>query len=311
MENSLTLVAAQETTNALEIFTNGNVDNLIAGLEAEVRSVVLDVTTPKGRKEIASLAHKVSRSKTALDSLGKGLVGEWKAKSKAVDSERKQILDRLDALRDEVRAPLTEFEDAEKARAAKAKLDAEKEDAHDQAIHENDLFDRNIEIERKEEAMRLAEADRIEKQKTEDEEKARIAREEQIKRDAAENAKREAEEAAEKEKKASEQKIIDARLAEEQAKRELKEAEEKRVADLKAQEEKLIAEQTERDAEKLRQEAAGKAEADKKAANKSHRKAVNNEILKAICDIGISEISAKELIGMAARGEIPNVKITY
>jgi hypothetical protein len=99
-------------------------DPIIARIEAEVRSHVPDLTTAKGRKEIASLAHKVSRSKTALDDAGKALNEEARAQINAVDAERRKVRDRLDALRDEARAPLDKWEADEAARvdALKSRL---------------------------------------------------------------------------------------------------------------------------------------------------------------------------------------------
>jgi hypothetical protein len=71
------------------------------------------MTTTKGRDAIRSLAAKVARTKTGLDDLGKEHVSELKKQTGAVDIQRKLIRDRLDALRDEVRDPLTKFEEAE------------------------------------------------------------------------------------------------------------------------------------------------------------------------------------------------------
>src|SRR5258708_3289999 len=77
---------------------------------------------------MASLASKVARSKTALNEMGKNLVSELKAKTGAIDSERRTIRERLDALKDEVRRPLTDWKNADKERIwahEKAILDLE------------------------------------------------------------------------------------------------------------------------------------------------------------------------------------------
>lgn len=105
-----------EEKNIPEVFTTGGLDPIVQKIRDEVTSTVPDITTPKGRKECASLAHKVARSKTYLDSLGKTLVSEIKARATVIDKERKNMRDSLDSLKDEVRAPLTEWEDAEKQR---------------------------------------------------------------------------------------------------------------------------------------------------------------------------------------------------
>ena len=86
-------------------------------------SVVFDATTAKGRKEGASLAAKVASSKTYLDGLGRDYVSELKSKITPIDARRKLIRDTLDALKTEVRRPVTEFEEAQKARV-RAHVDA-------------------------------------------------------------------------------------------------------------------------------------------------------------------------------------------
>jgi colicin import membrane protein len=100
------------------VFVPGGVEAIVSKLEADVRSIKTDMSTESGRKEIASLAYKVARSKTALDEMGKELVAGLKAQSGKIDAERKVIRDRLDALKDEVRKPLTDWENADKDRIA-------------------------------------------------------------------------------------------------------------------------------------------------------------------------------------------------
>jgi len=104
------------TLNAALVFVPGGVDAVIEKLIAEVRSVKTDISTPTGRAAVASLAYKVARSKTALDEMGKNLVADWKAKANAVDADRRVVRDKLDALRDEVRKPLDDWENADSLR---------------------------------------------------------------------------------------------------------------------------------------------------------------------------------------------------
>jgi hypothetical protein len=99
------------------IFEDPNkVDDLLAKLEKEVLTVPRDISTEKGREAIRSLAYKVARSKTALDEMGKNLVEDWKSKAGKVDKERRKVRERCDKLRDDVRQPLTDWEEAESAR---------------------------------------------------------------------------------------------------------------------------------------------------------------------------------------------------
>lgn len=113
-----TALATIERMTALQVFAPGAVDPLLDGIAAEVRRADIDVTTEKGRRAIASLAYKVARTKTFLDDMGKDLVAQWKVRSNAVDTERRKIRDRLDALRDEARKPLDDYEAANEKRIA-------------------------------------------------------------------------------------------------------------------------------------------------------------------------------------------------
>lgn len=107
-----------ETLTPAVVFAPGGVESIISKLEADVRGMATDISTESGRKAVASLAYKVARSKTALDEMGKDLVSDLKAQSGKIDAERRVIRERLDALRDEVRKPLDDFENAEKDRIA-------------------------------------------------------------------------------------------------------------------------------------------------------------------------------------------------
>jgi hypothetical protein len=105
-----------ETLTPAKIFAPGGVDDILAKLKAEVMLEAIDISTDAGRKHVASLAYKVARSKTALDKMGKALGQEHYDSWKAITAERAKIEKELDNLRDEVRKPLTDFENAEKAR---------------------------------------------------------------------------------------------------------------------------------------------------------------------------------------------------
>ena len=91
------------------------VEKVIADVRAAIRSTVTDLTTRKGRDAIASLAAKVSKSKTYLDDEGKKLVEDQKRELAVIDKRRKKIRDELDLLRDEARKPLTDWEAAQAA----------------------------------------------------------------------------------------------------------------------------------------------------------------------------------------------------
>ena len=114
-----------EKKNAMAVFTNNDqLDPLIEAIEKEARSLVPDVTTKKGRDAIASMAHKVTRSKTYIDNAGKDLVAELKALPKQIDESRRGVRERLDALKDEVSRPLTEWEEEQERIKAEEAMNA-------------------------------------------------------------------------------------------------------------------------------------------------------------------------------------------
>ncbi len=118
-DNTQAQLVVIEPTTAVALFTEGQgVAELLADIRQKATSLVPDITTAKGRKEIASIAHAVARTKTYLDGLGKEQTDKFKEIPKRIDANRKQIRDTLDALKDEVRAPLTQYEAAEEARVA-------------------------------------------------------------------------------------------------------------------------------------------------------------------------------------------------
>jgi colicin import membrane protein len=228
-----TELAVIEQKDIVSVFTNENgVDVLFDRLASEVRAEVPDLTTKKGRDRIASLAYKVSKSKGVVDEYGKELVAAEKARLALIDADRKKWRDKCDSLRDEIRKPLTDWENKEAARVAKHQLnisnmialaDAAKEST---ALGIKSLIDElsNTELgeqweefaaqagKAKDDTMRSLQASLIIQQKHEDEqaelarlreEAARRAQEDrdrQIAEQAAEKARLEAEAKAAKEK---------------------------------------------------------------------------------------------------------------
>ncbi len=89
---------------------------ILDGIEAKVRAIKLDPSTVLGREQIRSVAYKIAKTKTALDAEGKSLTEGWREATSKVNAERKRSAERLDALKEEVRKPLTEFENKEKIR---------------------------------------------------------------------------------------------------------------------------------------------------------------------------------------------------
>lgn len=313
-----------EKSSAMAVFTNNEqLDPIIEKIEKEARSLVPDVTTKKGRDAIASMAHKVARSKTYIDNAGKDLVAELKALPKQIDESRRIVRERLDALKDEVRRPLTEWEaeqeriKAEEAARIKAEEDRKKfESDHEIALLMNDAFDREL------------------AEKKAEEERQRIAHEEELKRQAAEQAKREAEEKAAAELAAAKKREEDAIAAKAQAELLAKQAQERaeqeaKDAAAKAEAEKqaaIAAEQrkAQEEADRIKREAEQKEAArmaeekriaDEKAkreADVKHRKAVGTEIVNALtANTSISRKQAIEVLKALMDGLVPHTNINY
>src|ERR1017187_7928217 len=103
-----------------EFFKPGGSAEILSQFKAMVRAKAarLDISTETGRTAIASLAYNVARSKTALDDQGDKLIEETRKLVTAVNGERKVMRDDMDAFKIEIRKPLTDWENLEKARVA-------------------------------------------------------------------------------------------------------------------------------------------------------------------------------------------------
>ena len=323
-----------EKKNAMAVFTNNDqLDPLIEAIEKEARSLVPDVTTKKGRDAIASMAHKVARSKTYIDNAGKDLVAELKALPKQIDESRRVVRERLDALKDEVRRPLTEWEAEQERIKAEEAMNA----LHAEALEMNIKFDQELaakfEADHEMALLMDKDIDRERADKAAEAERQRIAREEEIKRQAEEKAKREAAEKAQREIDAAAAREREAILAKERAERERIEAQqraerEQREAAERAEREKQAAVEAERrkakeEADRIRREAEQreqvrlaeekrKAEEEaRRAADVEHRRGINTAAVQALIDQGIPYEWAKACIIAVALGQDPATTIKY
>lgn len=117
---STTALVPVESMTGLQIFGSGAIDPILERIEREAREEAarLDISTDASRKALASLAYKVARSKTYIDEQGKTLGEDLRGQLEKINNERKVSRERLDALKEEVRKPLTDWEQAEKTRVA-------------------------------------------------------------------------------------------------------------------------------------------------------------------------------------------------
>lgn len=300
-ETQLAIVPPKET--ALQVFQAANgLDPYLQQIRAEIDAFVPDVSTKKGRDAIASIAHKVARSKTALDNVGKELVAELKEIPNKIDAERKRMRDTLDAWKDEVRAPLNAWEQAEADRVARHtdRIDwLRNRDDQVAELSAADIQARIAEAEAVEvgpdweefeaEAHRVkaatltvlqlaltkrqayeAEQAELERLRAEAAQREQKEREERIAREAAEQAQREAEQRAQAEREAAVRREAEARAAAERRELELKLAAER--AERERVEAQQRAEQAERDAE-ARAERAAAAERQRQADEQARQEA--------------------------------------
>lgn len=335
-----------EEVSAQDLFMKGDgVDVLLEKITKEAKSLAPDISTNEGRKAIASMALKVAKSKTYLDDLGKDLVSEWKEKSKLVDNSRKKIRDYLDELKEEVRKPLTDWENKEKSRIENHEKNILKISSYylaPQSDTETSVFLKGqlSEVEKlviddtwqefkdraeKEKGFAVYNLQkRIEKATNREKEQAELAR---LRQEAADREKKEREEKiaqeakekaeleAKKKIEAEEREKLLAIERQKKAEEELAQAKIKAALDKeRAEKEKIEAEKQAVKKEQERQEALKKKEAEeiaKREANLKHVKNINNQALSALIECGLSEDMAKLVITAITQKKIPNVVINY
>ena len=276
------------------IYGSNILDRYVDAARAEVANEVPDLSSRKGRERVASLAAQVARSKTAVEKPGREYLKRIKELPKAIEAELRDFVQKMDDLRDEVRAPLNEWQAAEDARIDRhqavidfltlratehSDLDAVELRATIAAVEAVVIGEHLEEFEAeaaraKDKALTALRAALVvrEKQEAEQAELAELRRklaeqeqkdrEEQIAREAAEKASREAEQRAQAERDAAAKREADTKAASERREFELKlEAEASQRRELEA---KQRAEQAERDAE-AKAERAAQAERQRQA----------------------------------------------
>lgn len=330
-----------EDIKAVDVFTEDGIKPIIELIRERTLTEVPDMSTRKGRDRVKSLAFKVAKTKTALDSAGKELTEDWKKQAKIVDSARKLLREELDSIKDEVRKPLTEYENREKNRVAK--LDAFYDNILELSKVTNAELDQPYSVPELEanlaelegivvdESLQERELDcikakqrGIEKLSTaiEDikrrEQQERELEELRIAQQKEEQERREREIAEQAEAKAREeaaaimaQREREAKAREEAAKLELEQAKQREIeAAQRAEREREAAVKAEQERIKAEQERVER-EAKEREANIKHKKKINNEAVKGFIDGGLSEEDAKTAVTLIAKGLIEHTKISY
>ncbi|MGY3959499.1 coiled-coil domain-containing protein [Aeromonas popoffii] len=350
-DTAQTQLVVIEPSAAVTLFTEGDgIDAMLADIRKQAASLVPDVTTTKGRKEIASVAYAVAKTKTYLDGLGKDLTAKYKEIPARIDANRKLIRDTLDALKDEVRAPLTQFEAAEAARvatlqarltrlnelgaSASVEIAAANLQAMLQEVEQTALDDswqellpqatvaKELATKRLGETLDEAEQAELEELRKKQAEQDRIDRERLIAEQAAEQARLQEEnrqrlerEAAQHREQEAQRQAQVAREREEQARRDAETAELARrqaEANAKRQAEEAAARATEIERQRIEQEQRqNAAENARRVADREHCGRIHSSILMDLMGLGIEEDKAINLIKLIASHKIANLAINY
>ena len=336
-----------DSGNLQQFFADGeNLQKVADRIETLARGLVVDVSTKEGVSQIKTAARQIASVKKKVDDLGKTVVAELKALPKIIDKNRADFRERMESLQEEIRRPVTDIEERQKAiddikgthfacavcnsQELAAKIDELEtqraavtaevwKEAYEDALK---AFDAEIGAlstmkgaaeKREEDARRLAELEA--KQAEAD----RIIREQKIKEEAERKAREEAEARAAAEK---------ARLEREKAEAERKAAEAERArqeAEERARREAMQREQERAQAQaRMAQEpapAAPAAPSQKPSKWTPEMKAVNNDIVKAIAAIiaerlqgftaGGYELAAREIVKAIVNNKINHLSVRY
>lgn len=317
--------------------TENGTKSLFEKIATEARSVIFDMSVKKERDALKSFAYNLARTKTTVDNYGKEMVAEIKKQSGVIDADRKFWRDNMDLLQEEIRKPLTEFENAEKDRVAKHEgaIEAIKNFANnnflitanssmiegaiatlnDQAIDSSfEEYEEQAKLAKLEtlETLRsaLTETQSLEAERAELErlrqaeiERQQKERDEKIAREAADKARVEAEAKALADRKRAEQEKLEAeqreaRLKLEKEQAELREQQLKQQA-IEREKQAEIDRQKAVEAERLRIEQEAKAKADAELKEQQAREA-NKAHKKKICNEalqGLMNLGVSEELG--------------
>ncbi len=334
-ENQLVALDDISIDKAPAIYGHNKLTAYVALAREQAANEVPDLATKKGRDRIASLAAQVSRSKTAVEKPGREYLKRIKEMPKAIEAELREFVNSMDALRDEVRAPLNEWEQAEADRVARheervqqlrdfavcdnlqaagirVQIENLEEIAVDASFEEYEAEAHRVKntalvmlrtalVKREQYEAEQAELERLRAEAAQREQKER---EERIAREAAERARLEAEQSAQAER------LQFALAAEQSARRELEAQQRAEQAERDAAEraERAAAAERQRQAD---EQARIEREAKAREADIAHKTAVLTSIKEAFMAAGITEDQAKAVINMIRKGEVPSVSITY
>lgn len=323
------LIALPQPKDALSVFASEDgsaIEPFLKMVRDKIDAFNGDATTAVGRAAIKSMAYKVSQSKAALEEVGKALADEQKAIPKRIDATRKRIKDTLDLWRDEVRAPVDEWEAIEKKRIDRIKKSFDEWNAviADQVLRPALVVrERLAELEAEEitdakfgeflsealpvhsaaiEAVKArilvsekheAEQAELAKLRAEKEERDRLDREADIRAQAAAEERQRNERAAQADRDAAAKREADLQRERDDAERRATEAAQQAIRDQEA---------------KAAKEAADAAARER---DTKHRASVNRGAVDALVAAGIDKDVAKQVVTLIAKRAVPAVCISY
>lgn len=326
----LALLENINSETAPKIIEQQLLDALFEKVKSETITEVTDVSTAENRKRISELAMKVSRSKTAVLNPLQAWIKDIKQYPVTVTKVVKSFEQKMNDLRDEVKKPLTDWQQAEEDRVNKhqskieeikkigetadslitsmtisgwkdflSELEALKIDSSFEEFQPEALEAKKVSVEKIK--NRIA---RQQKEETQEAEMQRLRRleKEKIERDRELEIRAHAEAKAKKE---SEESIAlkerEHKLALERAEKEKLEADE-RAKQAAANERKRIEEEQRKAQE----------EALRKASDVAHREDIESQTVKDLVTlVGMLEGHARRLVESIKKGEISNITINY
>lgn len=313
-------------------------DAYYAALSADVAGHTPDVSTERGRDQLKALAFRIVKARTGIEDQRKKLTENWRKLTESVNKTGKVMREKLEALEETARRPLTAWqakEDARKAdidnaieglrNACVVGFDETAESVADRLAKVRGINDLSAERfgERHDEAMNwfdqavsaltTAHA-RLVKVEAEAAELTAL-REQQAQID------REAAAAQMAMARAEQDRLVAERAAQHERERVQQEAEERiaaaqRKAEAEAQrkideaDRALAEERRQREAERQTLEAAEIARRAREQ-DEEHRITINGEIRDALVGLGLDNNMARQVVIGLVKGEIPHVKVEY
>lgn len=341
---SLTVV---DSGNLQQFFADGeNLQKVADRIETLARGLVADVSTKEGISQLKTAARQIASVKKKVDDLGKAVVAELKALPKVIDKNRADFRERMESLQEEIRRPVTDIEERQKAiddikgthfacaacnsqeLAAKIdELETQREnitpeiwkESHEAVLKAYDSEIAALATMRDAAAKREAEQRELEELRKKKEEAERIIRENKIKEEAERKAREEAEARAAAEKARLEREKAEAERKAAEAERARQEAEERAMREAMQREQEMAQAQA-----RMAQEpapAVHAAPAQKPSKWTPEMKAVNNDIVKAIAAIiaerlqgftvGGYEVAAREIVKAIVNNKINHLSVRY